>query len=159
MSPLLPPLSPLPGFTLLCAHLLTSVKTDLPVKWSSDTEHSSWAPGYDGTSYFSLCQPFSCGKGQKKVRHQCGNAFIPLTFLECLPCARHSPRWWDTDLPSSWSWHLSGERKKINKKCNHNIGKQYKIIEGEWYYGKEKEETEQSKEAGNAGMKTLLWFE
>ena len=40
-----------------------------------------------------------------------------------------------TDLPSSWSRHLSGERKKINKKCNHNVGKQYKIIEGEWYYG------------------------
>ena len=52
--------------------------------------------------------------------------------------------------------HLSGERKKINKKCNHNVGKQYKIIEGEWYYGKEKGETEQSKEAGNAWMKTLL---
>ena len=61
-----------------------------------------------------------------------------------------------TDLPSSWSRHLSGGRKKINKKCNHNVGKQYKIIEGEWYYGKEKGETEQSKEAGNAGMKTLL---
>lgn len=64
-----------------------------------------------------------------------------------------------TDLPSSWSRHLSGERKKINKKCNHKVGKQYKIREGEWYYGKEKGKTEQSKEVGNAGLKTLFQFE
>ena len=64
-----------------------------------------------------------------------------------------------TDLPSSWSRHRSGEREKINKKCNHKVGKQYKIREGEWYYGKEKGETEPSKEVGSAGLKTLLQFE
>ena len=113
VSPLSSPLSPLPGFTLLCAHLLTSVKTDLPVRWSSDTGHSNWAPGYDGTAYFSLCRPFSCGKGQKKVRHQCGNASIPLTFLECLPRARHSPRWWDRQIsPAPGADTLVGRGRK-----------------------------------------------
>ena len=57
-------------------------------------------------------------------------------------------------LPSS-----NCRENKINKKCNHKVGKQYKIREGEWYYGKEKGETEPSKEVGSAGLKTLLQFE
>ena len=46
-----------------------------------------------------------------------------------------------TDLPRAWSRNLSWKRRKINKKCNHKVGKQYKIIEGEWYYGKEEGKT------------------
>lgn len=63
-SPFIPTLPP-PHFTLL--HF-TAVKAYLPVKWSSDIEYSSWAQGYDGTAYFSLCQPFSYWEWQKKAR-------------------------------------------------------------------------------------------
>lgn len=50
------------------AHFIDCNKGLLPVKWSLDTEHSSWAQAFDGTAYFSLCQPFSCGEWQKKGR-------------------------------------------------------------------------------------------
>lgn len=42
--------------------------TDLPVKWSSDTEHSNWAEGYDGSVCFFLCQLFSCREQQENMR-------------------------------------------------------------------------------------------
>lgn len=144
MGPFSSLLSHLPGFTLLCAHLQTAVKTDLPMKWNSDTEHSRWTPGYDGAAYFSLCQPFSCGKEQKKVRDT--NVVLhsfPKYFLSAWDVPGMVPGGEvETDFPSSWSRHLGWKRKKINNKYRNRVGKWYRIIEGELYYGKENRKTE-----------------